>query len=536
MKYSKNNLPLVCYQNQSSWLKGAVKNSTPVGILWHDTAGGNPNICRYVQPDDNAKDKEYWIKLLGKNKYANDWNHVERDAGLNCWIGKLADGTVSTVQTGPWTTTPWGCGSGKKGSCNGYVIDASGRHYNGQHWVQFEICDDKYTSKEYFEAVFEEACQLTAYICSLYNINPKGTVVYNGVTVPTILCHADSYKLGLGGNHGDVYLWFNKFGKTMEDVRNRVVAILNENKEQEKKEYFRVRKTWADAKSQIGAYTIYQNAVNACDKAGEGYHVFNEQGKILYSAKKVETESVQKPVTQKPKEQTKPGYYSTQEDAKRIWDFLKTYISNEFAIAGIMGNIFAESSFRSQNLQNTFEKSLNMTDSEYTFSVDDGSYTNFIQDKAGYGLCQWTFWSRKEALLKFAQEKQVSIGDLSMQLEFLWYELSTNYKKSVLTPILSAASILEASNIVLLHFEAPASKDEIETQEKRAKYSQEYYDRFHVEPPKPEIKEPAEENESESTLPENVQIDEETSKEVGNLFVQCLNTLIKIFKLIFKRN
>ena len=123
-----------------------------------------------------------------------------------------------------------------------------------------------------------------------------------------------------------------------------------------------------------------------------------------------------------------------------------------------------------------------------------------------------------------------------MQLEFLWYELSTNYKKSVLTPILSAASILEASNIILLHFEAPASKDEIETQEKRAKYSQEYYDRFHVEPPKPEIKEPAEENESESTLPENVQIDEETSKEVGNLFVQCLNTLIKIFKLIFKRN
>jgi hypothetical protein len=53
-----------------------------------------------------------------------------------------------------------------------------------------------------------------------------------------------------------------------------------------------------------------------------------------------------------------------------------------------MGNIFAESAFRSQNLQNTFEKSLGMTDSEYTFSVDDNSYTNFVQDKAGYGLCQ----------------------------------------------------------------------------------------------------------------------------------------------------
>ena len=116
---------LYCPQNQSSWLKGARKNSTPVGILWHDTAAGNPKIGRYVQPDDAASDREYWIKLLGKNKYNNDWNHVEHQAGLNCWIGKLDDGTITTVQAGPWTTTPWGCGGGSKGSCNGYIKDVS---------------------------------------------------------------------------------------------------------------------------------------------------------------------------------------------------------------------------------------------------------------------------------------------------------------------------------------------------------------------------------------------------------------------------
>jgi hypothetical protein len=37
------------------------------------------------------------MKLLGKNQYNNDWNHIYRTAGLNAWIGELADGTVTTV-------------------------------------------------------------------------------------------------------------------------------------------------------------------------------------------------------------------------------------------------------------------------------------------------------------------------------------------------------------------------------------------------------------------------------------------------------
>lgn len=61
----------------------------------------------------------------------------------------------------------------------------------------------------------------------MYGINPKGTVQHNGVTVPTILCHQDSYKLKLGSNHSDMYDWFNLYGKTMDDVRNDVAALIN---------------------------------------------------------------------------------------------------------------------------------------------------------------------------------------------------------------------------------------------------------------------------------------------------------------------
>lgn len=192
------------------------------GVLWHSTGANNEYIKRYVQPYDDSELKEHddntytnkeWLTILGKNPYNNDWNHVSRSAGLNCWIGKFADESVGTVQTMPWDFKPWGCGSGPNGSCN-----------NG--WIQFEICEDSLTDKKYFEAIYTEACELTAYLCWLYHINPQGTVIYNGVTVPTILCHADSHALGLGSNHGDVLHWFKKYGKTMEDVKKDVTQIL----------------------------------------------------------------------------------------------------------------------------------------------------------------------------------------------------------------------------------------------------------------------------------------------------------------------
>lgn len=215
MKYNSKNKPLVCMQTNSTCYK-ETSTMTPKGVLWHSTGANNPYIHRYVQPSDNASDKAYWLKLLGKNKYGNDWNHIDRKAGLNCWIGKLADGTVTTVQTMPWNYGPWGCGSGSKGSCN------SG-------WIQFEICEADLNDKDYFNKVYKEACEITAYLCDMYKLDPHGTVTVKGVKVPVILCHQDAYKLGFGSNHGDVYTWFKRHGKTMDDVRNDVAALMGKS-------------------------------------------------------------------------------------------------------------------------------------------------------------------------------------------------------------------------------------------------------------------------------------------------------------------
>ena len=64
-----------------------------------------------------------------------------------------------------------------------------------------------------------------------------------------------------------------------------------------------------------------------------------------------------------------------------------------------------------------------MSDTQYTAAVDNGTYTNFVYDSFGYGICQWTWWSRKKALLDFCKQKNKSVGDLTTQLEFFVKEL-----------------------------------------------------------------------------------------------------------------
>lgn len=139
---------------------------------------------------------------------------------------------------------------------------------------------------------------------------------------------------------------------------------------------------------------------------------------------------------------------------KQIWDYLYKEIQNDYGVAGLMGNLYAESRLYSTNLQDSYEVILGMTGIQYTTGVNIGTYKNFVNDSAGYGLAQWTYHTRKKALLEFAQKKKVSIGNLSMQLEFLIDELKTSFS-GVYKTLTTAKSVEEASNIVILEFEKP---------------------------------------------------------------------------------
>ena len=161
---------------------------------------------------------------------------------------------------------------------------------------------------------------------------------------------------------------------------------------------------------------------------------------------------------------------------EKMWNFFKSKGLNNYGAASLMGNIFAESGLNPKNLENYYEKKFGYSDEQYCYAVDDGTYTNFINDCAGWGLCQWTYTTRKKALYDYVKSKNKSIGDLETQLEFLYKELSESYQ-SVLIILKTAQSIKEASDVVLLQFERPADQS-INVQNKRIAYSQNYYDKY----------------------------------------------------------
>ena len=230
----------------------------------HSTGSNNPWLKRYVGPDDG---------LLGKNQYNNHWNTGYPSGIAVCvhgFIGKLNDGTIATYQTLPWDHRGW----------------HAGKHTGNDQYIGFEICEDDLTDRTYFNKVYKEAVELCVYLCKMFDFTEKD-----------IICHSEGYKKGVASAHGDVMHWFPKHGKSMDAFRADVKALLNGKEESpkveaEKDELYRIRKSWADVKSQIGAYRNLENAKKNCP---EGYKVFDANGKVVYDHTKPTTGNEFKP-------------------------------------------------------------------------------------------------------------------------------------------------------------------------------------------------------------------------------------------------
>lgn len=143
---------------------------------------------------------------------------------------------------------------------------------------------------------------------------------------------------------------------------------------------------------------------------------------------------------------------NVQENAEYIWNFFKEKGFTEYAIAGILGNIQHESGVLSNNLQNSKEKSLGYNNISYTNAVDNGTYTNFVNDGAGYGIVQFTYSGYKQQLLTKAKANNVSISNLQLQCEILYDQIQG------LMPLLNSANTPEtAAYIFLMQYEKPAN-------------------------------------------------------------------------------
>ena len=183
----------------------------PKGVMVHSTGANNPMLQRYVQPVATTPERDELLWQLGVNRNGNHWNRPGLDVCVHAFIGKLDDGSVAAVQTLPWDHRGWHAGTG-----------TSGRSANDTH-ISFEICEDDLTDPAYFAQAYQTAVELTAMLCREYGLDPLA----DGV----VICHQDGYRRGVASNHGDVYNWFPKHGKTMDDFRAEVVRAMKGDKE-----------------------------------------------------------------------------------------------------------------------------------------------------------------------------------------------------------------------------------------------------------------------------------------------------------------
>ena len=87
-----------------------------------------------------------------------------------------------------------------------------------------------------------------------------------------------------------VHRWFadkscpgNWLYARLGDLASKVTEKLGGGTATSKKNYYRVRKSWADVASQLGAYAVLENAKQMADK-NPGYAVFDWNGKAVYKA------------------------------------------------------------------------------------------------------------------------------------------------------------------------------------------------------------------------------------------------------------
>lgn len=213
--------------------------------------------------------------------FINNWNRADYD---NACVHAFIDGDDGTVyQTLPWNHRGWHCASGKNGSGNNTHIGvemcepACIKYTGGSTFT----CSDLATAKALAKRTYEAAVELFAMLCKEYGLNPTA----DGV----ILSHAEGHKRGIASNHGDPeHLWNQlDMGYTMDGFRKAVKAAMNETEDKnettsdEPTKWYRVRKTWTDAKTQKGAYKILKNAKTCADK-NDGYSVFDWNGTKVY--------------------------------------------------------------------------------------------------------------------------------------------------------------------------------------------------------------------------------------------------------------
>lgn len=240
----------------------AGRKITPKGLMLHSVGCPQPSASVFVK----------------------NWNKASYDRA--CVHGFIDANSGDVYHTLPWNHRGWHCGSGKKGSANNTHIgvemcEPDCIEYTGGATF---TCSNLSRAREMVRRTYESAVELFASLCKEYGLDPLA----DGV----VISHKEGCTRGIASNHGDPeHLWTQlKMGYTMDGFRKAVKAAMGgvspvppspTPSPSEGSTPYRVRRSWTDAGSQLGAFNVLENAKKMAD-ANPGYAVFDAAGNQVY--------------------------------------------------------------------------------------------------------------------------------------------------------------------------------------------------------------------------------------------------------------
>lgn len=206
--------------------------------------------------------------------FQRQWNSSGANVGVHYICGK---GTV--LQMLKDNMRAWHCGSGSKGSGNNMYISiemtepSTIRYTGGSSFVD----NNPASSKAHVVETYNTTVEWAAMMCKKYGFDP----------MTDIISHKEGHDRGIASNHGDPDHILRKYGLSMDSFRQAVKAKMSVSSggggTTTAGELYRIRKSWADAKSQIGAYKNKDSAINIA-RQNKGYNVYDSKGNVVYSS------------------------------------------------------------------------------------------------------------------------------------------------------------------------------------------------------------------------------------------------------------
>lgn len=246
----------------------------------------NWSLTDYDKKEENEMSNSSLVNCTVKSpNHSGTRTHAIDRITPHCVVGQLTAVNIGGCFTSSDRQASCNYGIGSDGKVC-LVVDECNRSWcsssneNDQRAVTIECASDKTDPYAFTDTVYNKLVELCVDICKR---NGKTKLIWFGDKDKTLNYNPASNEMVL-----TVHRWFankscpgNWMYARMGNLASAVTSKLG-SASASTSTLYRVRKTWADSKSQLGAYEILVNAKKKADE-NPGYSVFDESGNVVYA-------------------------------------------------------------------------------------------------------------------------------------------------------------------------------------------------------------------------------------------------------------